>query len=131
MKRPKKQRGTAKAREPETVTLSRADNLKIWGMIVASLGVILLCIHCEGTRKQTQTLDNLLAQWRTSYHLSGEQARRIRAMEESFHGRGDPFFAPAHTREEITVHHRAIASVMNPEDGERFFKAQEGSAATR
>ena len=49
-------------------------------------------------------------------------------MEQEFHGSGDPFLRPSHTQEETREHHRSIAGVMNPEDGERFYKAQEGSA---
>ena len=56
-----------------------------------------------------------------------EQARRIRAIEEKFHGSGDPFTRPAHTQAETREHHRAMAAEMNPEDGRRFFRAQEGS----
>jgi len=87
------------------------------------LAIIVLALHVFGALQQARNLDHLIHRWRAEYHLTEEQARLIRAMEEDFHGRGDPFLQPAHSMDETREHHRRIAKIMNPEDGERFLKA--------
>src|SRR6185436_12971965 len=93
--------------------------------------VLLVGFHIGTTRQQRIGMDQLIDRWRHDYHLTDDQARRVRAMEESFHGSGDPFTRPAHTAAETREHHRGMAAIMNPEDGERFFKAQEGLTLSR
>ena len=128
MNHPQKRKKPKKGQPLERMPMPRRDKLQIWGWIVGVFLVFGVGFHLITTRNQATSLDNLVQRWRTDYHLNDEQARRIRAMEEEFHGNGDPFFRPAHTREETREHHRAMADVINPEDGERFYKAQEGSA---
>ena len=128
MHHPEKPRKRKKGRalEPPRPT-SLKDRLTIWAWIVGVLLVFGLGFHFLTTRHQQASLDAEVQRWRSDYHLNEGQARRIRAMEVEFHGNGNPFFRPAHTQGETREHHRAMAGVMNPEDGERFFKAQEGA----
>jgi hypothetical protein len=107
--------------------MSLKDKLKIWAWIVGVFLIFAFLFHFVTTRHQRSSLDALFQRWRIDYHLNEEQARRVRAIEEKFHGSGDPFTRPAHTQTETREHHRAMAAEMNPEDGERFFRAQEGS----
>ena len=106
--------------------MSLKDKVKIWAWICAFLLIFAAIFHLDATHQQKTRLDALLKRWRVNYHLNEEQLRRIRGMEEEFHGSGDPFFEPRHTRVETREHHRQMADVMNPDDGERFFRAQEG-----
>ena len=64
--------------------------------------------------------------WGGTYHLNDAQARRILELEFAFHGNGNFFTVPAHAPNATREHHRAMAAEMNPEDGKRFFEAQEG-----
>ena len=111
--------------------MSLKDKLHIWAWIAVVAVVFAGYFHFITTRQQRAGIDDQINRWRHDYHLTDEQACRIRAIELSFHGSGDPFFRPAHTAAETREHHRSIATQMNPEDGERFFKAQEGSGASR
>ncbi len=107
------------------------DKLQIGAWIIGMFLILGGWFHIFATRQQTSSLDRMITRWRIDYHLSDEQARRIRAIEEQFHGNGNPFLRPAHTLEETREHHRAVAAKMNPEDGARFFKTQEGSVPSR
>ena len=106
--------------------MSLKDRLQIWAWIIGVFLVFAFLFHFVTTRHQRSSLDALFQRWRIDYHLNEEQARRVRAIEEKFHGSGDPFTRPAHTQAETREHHRAMAAEMNPEDGRRFFRAQEG-----
>ena len=109
--------------------MTRADKLKLWALFLGLAAVLFLVFHFATTAQQRSSLDGVVARWRHDYHLSEEQARRIRAIEEDFHGSGNPFFRPAHNAAETTEHHREMAAIMNPEDGARFFSIMEGHGA--
>ncbi len=95
-----------------------------WGF--AAVAIFFGWVHYYTTTKTTRQLDQTINRWRTSFHLSPEQAERVRSIERTFHGSGNPFTLPSHTAGEVRVHHQEVAAVMNPADGERFLKAQEG-----
>jgi hypothetical protein len=127
MHHPQKPGKRKKGKEPEPPPpMSLRDKLQIWAWIIGIFLIVAASVHFVSTRQQRADLDSLIERWRSNYHLNDEQARRIRAMEEDFHGRGNPFLRPAHTQAATRAHHRAMADAMNPEDGARFFKAQEG-----
>lgn len=128
MKRVGKKKRADKA-EPIRFTLK--DHLQLWGTVGGIFAVAALGFHFSATHQQQVAFDELIAKWRVSYHLTDDQARRLRAMEADFHGNGNPFFRPAHTLEETRAHHRQMADVMATEDGERFFKAMEAGAEVR
>ena len=131
MKRPprRKKPPTARERAAETEPMSRAEKLKLWAFFLGMAAALFLVFHFIATAQQRSALDDLVTKWKRDYHLSEEQARRIRTMEEKFHGSGNPFLRPAHDAAETTAHHWEMASVMNPEDGERFIFVMEGRGA--
>lgn len=106
--------------------MSRSDNLKLFAWAFGALAVIVGWFHFYSSIKTARHLDQTINRWRADYHLSHEQAERIRAIEEKFHGSGNPFFRQAHTPAERIAHHREMANVVGPEQGERFFAALEG-----
>ena len=80
-----------------------------------------LFITVSGMITQRAALHRVLAGWTVSYHLTPEQAARIRQIELKFHGNGNPFTSrESGTPEENDAHHLEISRVMNPEDGARF-----------
>jgi hypothetical protein len=132
MHQPPKRKKRKKGREPESpAPMSLKDKLQIWAWLAGCGIVLLLYLHFVSTRQQRIGIDEQIDRWRRDFHLTEVQAQRIRDIEFQFHGSGNPLTRPAHTRDETREHHRAMAAVMNPEDGERFFKAQEGSGASR
>lgn len=133
MKRPprRKKLPAPGQRVAETTPMTRADKVKLWALLVGSAAVLFLIFHLLTTAHQRSSLDDLVKKWSRDYHLSEEQARTIRVMEEDFHGSGNPFFRPAHTAAETTEHHEQMAAVMNPEDGARFFSVMEGKPLKR
>lgn len=111
--------------------MSLRDKLQIWASIVGVLALVLTFGIGAMKSKTAQHLDQTINRWRTDFHLSHEQAERVRAIERRFHGSGNPFTLPTHTAEEVRVHHVEVAAVMNPADGERFLKVQEGRKTHR
>ena len=126
MQRPPKPKKPKKGQPNAQTQTSRRDKWVIAAWIAGMLAIVLTIGLGSMMSKTAQHLDDTIDRWRTDYHLSPEQAERVRAMERKFHGTGNPFTLPAHTPEEATVHHREVAAAMNPADGERFLKAQEG-----
>jgi hypothetical protein len=109
----------------EPTALTRSDKAKIAAFLAAAPLILFGWIHLQGTRSQGAIFDRRIEGWRGEYHLNDEQARRVRGIEEEFHGSGNPLVRPEHTTEEVREHHRALASAMNPEDGARFLAAHE------
>ncbi len=88
--------------------------------------MLLLAAYCtiSGIIDERAALGRLLEKWTASYHLTGEQADRIRQIEVEFHGNGNPFTSRGSaTPEENHAHHLEISRAMNPEDGARFMEA--------
>lgn len=80
-----------------------------------------LFVTVSGMITQRGALNRQLMQWRASYHLTDQQAARIREIELKFHGNGNPFTSrESGTPQENDAHHLEVSRVMNPEDGERF-----------
>lgn len=81
-------------------------------------------VTVSGMITQRAALHRVLAAWTVTYHLTPEQADRIREIELNFHGNGNPFTSrESGTPEENDAHHLEVSRVMNPEDGARFLKA--------
>ena len=120
IKRRRKGRGKS-----EAAVFTRSDKLKLAAWSAAAVIVFFGFIHLVGTRTQAAALDRRIERWKIEYHVDNEQAFRLRAIENEFHGSGNPFTLPAHTMDEVHEHHRALASVMNPEDGVSFLAAQQ------
>ena len=106
-------------------TLTRVDKLNLLAAFLAITVTMCSIFHVLTTHAQSRAFDKQIARWRHDYHLNDDQARRVRAIEEEFHGNGNPFMRPGRTPAEASEHHRQIAHVMNPEDAARFLKVQE------
>ena len=106
--------------------MSLRDKLVIFASIFGCFAIVLGWGHFHMTTKTARHLDQTINRWRTDFHLSPQQAEQVRAIKRKFHGSGNPFTLPSHTAEEVRAHHREMATAMNPADGARFLKAQEG-----
>jgi hypothetical protein len=127
VQRPQQSKKSKKGRKAERpVPMTLKDNVQIWAWIVGILAVVVTFGIGAMKSNTAQHLDQTINRWRAEFHLTPEQAERMRAIERNFHGTGNPFTLPSHTAEEVRAHHWEIASVMNPSDGERFLNAQEG-----
>lgn len=88
--------------------------------------MLMLAAYCtiSGIIAEHAALHNQMMEWTANYHLTDEQADRIRQIEARFHGNGNPFTSrESGTPEENEAHHLEISSVMNPADGARFLEA--------
>ena len=88
--------------------------------------MLMLAAYCtmSGMIEEHAALHNQIMEWTASYHLTGEQADRIRQIEAKFHGNGNPFTSrESGTPEENDAHHLKISREMNPEDGANFLHA--------
>lgn len=120
-------RKSAKSASPLT-KLSRKDGLYLLGIPIVLLGIIALPLHIVSTAQQNASVSRTVAKWKTTYHISDEQAARIKEIELDFHGNGSPFsLRPIFSPEEKHRHHEEISRLMSPEDGARFMKAMERS----
>lgn len=89
--------------------------------LLGLMGLLALLATVGGIAAQNKALDGQISRWRTLYHLTAEQAARVRQLELEFHGNGNPFTSrESGTPEENDAHHLAISRVMNPSDAERF-----------
>ena len=125
MKRPVKQKRNQRGESPEPTQFTRKDLLQVWGVIAIIFGIVggFLAIRISSDKAAfAKSLDRTVDEWRETYHLTEEQARRIREIEFTYHGTGNSLTRPAHAREETAGHHAEIASAMNAEDGARFLK---------
>ena len=95
------------------------------GVLVAMACVCLVVFHFYSTGKAKLTMQRMLDQMRVEYHLDERQLALISAMEQEFHGTGNPFTRPSRTLDETRQHERAISAVMNPEDAARFLSSIE------
>lgn len=122
MHRPEKQklRMAKPGARQRPVTLDRAMNRKIAGGFLAFLVIMIGGFTFRSQLAQRQNLDRLMQTWKSAYHLSDEQAARIRKIEEDYHGTGNVFSQPTHTFAQLQDHEPSISRVMNPEDGARF-----------
>ena len=124
MKKPHKfKRGSRKEGTPASAVSPWKERLVVAACLAGLMGVLALVGTVMGIGAQRQALDKQFAKWKKTYHLTDEQAARIRQMELDFHGNGNPFTSrDSGTPEENTAHHLEMSRVMNPEDGERFFR---------
>lgn len=120
----KKRKKDQKPEPPPPMPLK--DKLKMWAWIVGFIAVPGGMSHCMVTQKHRTHLDKVVAEWKRDYHLTDDQAKRIRTLEQEFHGNGNAFAQRTHTTQDVRAHHEEIAGTMNPLEAERFLKAQEG-----
>ncbi len=129
MKRPPKRKRNLQVEPPQPTKFSRKDLLNIWGIILLIFGVVGDSIAVRVSYEKAafaKSLNSTIDGWRGTYHLTDAQARRILELEFAFHGTGNQFTKPPHAPNDRREHHRAMAAVMNPEDGNPFFYDQEG-----
>ena len=117
--------------KPEAVSLSRRDKLQIVGIIVGAAVVFFGGGIFSFKIKHAQYVEDDLKRFRARYHLSDEQLRQTRRLEEQFHGSGNPFTLPTHTPEEEHEHLLQHSRAMSPEDGARFLAERERTIAKK
>lgn len=124
MKKPPKFKRKGKKEAAPTSTVSPwKERLVVAACVAGLMGVLALIGTVMGIGAQRQALDKQFAKWKTLYHLTDEQAARLRQMELDFHGNGNPFTSrESGTPEENLAHHLKMSRVMSPEAGERFFR---------
>ncbi|MEQ1862208.1 MAG: hypothetical protein ABMA13_20010 [Chthoniobacteraceae bacterium] len=106
--------------------MSRRDRWGLFAWVFGALVLILGWFHIYTTTRAARHLDRVINRWSAEFHLNSEQASRVRAIERNFHGSGNPFLLRSHSPEEMRAHHQEVADTMNPDDRERFLKAEEG-----
>ena len=108
--------------------LAPRDKALLIGVPILLLAIPALVLHFSSIHQQTTSISKTVTKWKTTYHITDEQAERIKQIELDFHGSGSPFsIKPAHTRDEKHRHHEEISRLMSPEDGARFMRAMERS----
>jgi hypothetical protein len=113
---------------PAPTRLSPRDKAALIGIPLVLFGIIALLLHLVATAQQNASVTRTVTKWKTTYHISDDQAARIKQIELDFHGNGSPFsFRPVFTPEEKHRHHEEISRLMSPEDGARFMKVMEKS----
>jgi len=111
---------------PAPTKLTLRDKGIIFGFLILILVLPAVFLHIHSINQQTASVSKTVAKWKTTYHISDEQAERIKQIELDFHGSGSPFsIKPARTRDEKHRHHKEISRLMSPEDGAHFMKAME------
>lgn len=113
---------------PPPAQLARADKLKVLGFLFLFFVVPTLLWHFYAIHQQVASIAKTVEQWKTIYHINGEQAERIKQIELDFHGNGSPFsIKPTRSKDAKHRHHEDISRLMSPEDGAHFMKMMEKS----
>jgi hypothetical protein len=111
---------------PAPTKLSLRDKAIVLGFLLLLLVFPAVFLHIHSIKQQTASISKTVQKWKTTYHISDEQATHIKQIELDFHGNGSPFsIKPTRTRKEKYRHHEEISSLMAPEDGAQFMKAME------
>ncbi|WP_395730757.1 hypothetical protein [Prosthecobacter sp.] len=109
-------------------TLASRDKVMLIGIPILLLAVPALVLHFSSISQQTASIAKTVEGWKTTYHISDEQAERIKQIELDFHGNGSPFsIKPTRSKDEKHRHHEDISRLMSPEDGAHFMKVMEKS----
>lgn len=120
---PRFKRSAKPITRPASARAPWKERLVVTACILGLMGVLALLGTVAGIGQQREALDKQLARWKAQYHLTDDQAARIRQIELGFHGNGNPFTSrDSGTAEEDAAHHLEIARVMDAEDGERFLR---------
>ena len=113
---------------PAPTKLKLRDKAMLIGVPILLLAIPAFVLHFSSIHQQTTSISKTVTKWKTTYHITDEQAERIKQIELDFHGSGSPFsIKPAHTRDEKHRHHEEISRLRSPEDGARFMKSMEKS----
>jgi len=104
------------------------DKAMLIGVPILLLAIPALVLHFSSIHQQTTSISKTVTKWKTTYHITDEQAALIKQIELDFHGNGSPFsIKPARTRDEKHRHHEEISRMMSPENGAHFMQAMERS----
>jgi hypothetical protein len=99
------------------------DRLIIAAWLVLPMAGIVAILILAMKAQWNRSIDDRLNKWQQSYDLSAETVTRLRRIELEFHGSGNPFTSPIpHSKAEEDAHHEQIASLMAPEEAERFLR---------
>ena len=113
---------------PAPTKLSLRDKAIVFGFLLLLLVFPAVFLHIHSINQQTASISKTVTKWKTTYHITDEQAALIKQIEIDFHGNGSPFsIKPARTRDEKHRHHEEISRLMSPEDGAHFMQAMERS----
>ena len=113
---------------PAPTKLKLRDKAMLIGVPILLLAIPAFVLHFSSIHQQTTSISKTVTKWKTTYHITDEQAERIKQIELDFHGNGSPFsIKPSRTRDEKHRHHEEISRLMPPEDGARFMKSMEKS----
>ena len=111
---------------PAPTKLTLRDKAIVFGFLLLLLVVPAVFLHIHSINQQTASISKTVQKWKTAYHITDEQAERIKQIELDFHGNGSPFgIKPARSRDEKHRHHEEISRLMSPEDGAHFMKSME------
>ena len=132
MHRPKK---SVRAMKPGTrqkpVEWGRAIHLQIAGGFLICILVMIGGGLVRSRLGQRESMDRMMNEWKSNYHLSDEQVARIRKIEEDFHGTWNLLIRPAPTWEQQVDHEPSISRVMAPDDAARFLADREQLSKNR
>jgi hypothetical protein len=113
---------------PAPTKLTLRDKAMLIGVPILLLAIPALVLHFSSIHQQTTSISKTVQKWKTTYHITDEQAALIKQIEIDFHGNGSPFsIKPSRTRDEKHRHHEEISRLMSPEDGAHFMQAMERS----
>lgn len=99
------------------------ENWIIFGYIGTPVLMIVVLLFFVSRARWRNGLDDQLARWKISYHLSDSVVNQLRQIELDFHGSGNPITTPIqHNAIEIKVHHDGMALLMSKEDGAKFLR---------
>lgn len=119
------QRSKGRRNQSATVILLR-DKVKLVSVAFGSATIVIWLFILSCLKQQSVAIDRQLQKWKASYHLTDEQVLRLKEIELTFHGNGNPFTNfKAHTPDDTSKHHRYMSTLMNPEDGARFLADME------
>lgn len=115
----------------KTFKLHRTEMIQVTAALIAAGLLFFGWFTFRSGQVHRQAIDSRIEAWRSQYHLSAEQAARIRQIEEAYHGKGSIFTQPSLSLEQQVDHDASISRAMNPVDGARFLADQERIAKSR
>lgn len=131
----REQKASKKAPEVVETTMPLRDKLTLIGVLGGIIGIFLIVMVVGARNTRISHMERTLGNWKSEYHLSGDQFEKIHAEEYAFHETDSWLFRSEHQPEDVLKHDKALSKMMNAEDGERFMKAmvveKQSSAKTR
>lgn len=100
------------------------DKLSVWGVLVG-VSILILTPFLDQSIKYRQRIDRRIERWKADYHLSDEQARQIRELEQEHHKSESPLSMSSNpTAGEVQAHNQRIAGFMSEADARRFLQRE-------